>query len=73
MLNSDKTINRKDIAKLFNSPPDEVKDVLNSVAKLNEDKIWKFAVTENDEFLETKYAQQNICTVQGHQLNVKYS
>ncbi|VVC36160.1 Hypothetical protein CINCED_3A019093 [Cinara cedri] len=48
LLDSGKNINRKDIGKLFNSPPDEVIDVLNSVAKLDEDKTWRFAFTEND-------------------------
>lgn len=53
MLDSDQIINRKNIGKLFNAPPDEVKDVLESVAKLDENKTWKLLATNNDDFFET--------------------
>lgn len=53
MLDSNQPINRKNIGKMFNSPPEEVLDAFRSVAKLDENKTWKFLTTENDEFLET--------------------
>lgn len=59
MLDTDQIINRNNIGKIFNAPPDEVKDALNSVAKLDENKTWKLLETNNDEFLET-YVQQSI-------------
>lgn len=38
---------------MFNAPPEEVKDVLTSVAVLDDNKMWKLLITNNDEFLET--------------------
>lgn len=43
---------------MFNAPPEEVEDVLNSVAKLDENRTWKLLATDNDGFLE-KYVYQN--------------
>jgi len=53
MLDSNQIINRKNIGKMFNAPPEEVKDALTSVAKLDENKTWKLLETGNDKFLET--------------------
>lgn len=52
MLDSNQTINRKNIGKLFNAPQEEVKDALDSIAKLDENKTWKLLDTDNDGFLE---------------------
>ncbi|XP_060863252.1 uncharacterized protein LOC132939863 [Metopolophium dirhodum] len=52
-MDSDQIVNRKNIGKIFNAPPEEVKDVLNSVAVLDKTKTWKLLVTDNDGFLET--------------------
>lgn len=38
---------------MFNAPPEEVKDVLTSVAVLDDKKVWKLLITNNDGFLET--------------------
>lgn len=53
MLDSDQTVNRKTLGKMFNAPPEEVKDALNSVAELDENKKWKLLATDNDGFIET--------------------
>jgi len=53
ILDSNQIINRKNIGKMFNAPPEEVKDALTSVAKLDENKTWKLLETGNDKFLET--------------------
>jgi len=52
-MDSNKIVNRKNIGKMFNAPPEEVKDVLNSVAELDEKKTWKLLLTDNDGFLES--------------------
>jgi len=52
-LDSGQIVNRKNIGKMFNAPPEEVKDVLTSVAVLDKTKTWKLLVTDNDGFLET--------------------
>lgn len=53
MLDTDQIIDRKHIGKMFNAPPEEVKDALNSVAILDENRTWKLLETNNDTFLET--------------------
>lgn len=53
LLDSGQIVNRKNIGKMFNAPPEEVKDVLTSVAVLDKTKTWKLLVTDNDGFLET--------------------
>jgi len=53
MLDSDQFIDRKSIGKMFNAPPEEVKDALDTVAQLDKNKMWKFLETGNDKFLET--------------------
>lgn len=53
LLDSDQFIDRSHIGKIFNAPTEEVKDALNSVAKLDENKTWKLLETSNDTFLET--------------------
>ncbi|XP_060846618.1 DNA-directed RNA polymerase III subunit RPC5-like [Rhopalosiphum padi] len=53
LLDSNQIVNRKNIGKMFNAPPEEVKDALTSVAVLDENKTWKLLVTDNDGFLET--------------------
>lgn len=64
MLDSNQIINRKNIGKMFNAPPEEVKDALTSVAKLDENKTWKLLETGNDKFLETVDNYDEICKEQ---------
>jgi len=56
-LDSEQIVNRKNIGKIFNAPPEEVMDVLTSIAILDENKTWKLLATNNDGFLET-YVEQ---------------
>lgn len=53
MLDTDQIVNRKNIGKMFNAPPEEVKDALTSVAILDKNRTWKLLATDNDSFLET--------------------
>ncbi|XP_060857041.1 DNA-directed RNA polymerase III subunit RPC5-like [Metopolophium dirhodum] len=64
LLDSDQIVNRKNIGKIFNAPPEEVKDVLNSVAVLDKTKTWRLLVTDNDGFLETVDNYKEICKEQ---------
>ncbi|XP_022181333.1 DNA-directed RNA polymerase III subunit RPC5 isoform X3 [Myzus persicae] len=64
LLDSGQIVNRKNIGKMFNAPPEEVKDVLTSVAVLDKTKTWKLLVTDNDGFLETVDNYHEICKEQ---------
>ncbi|XP_026817433.1 DNA-directed RNA polymerase III subunit RPC5-like isoform X2 [Rhopalosiphum maidis] len=64
LLDSNQIVNRKNIGKMFNAPPEEVKDALTSVAVLDENKTWKLLVTDNDGFLETVENYNEICKEQ---------
>ncbi|KAL5237487.1 hypothetical protein ACI65C_004897 [Semiaphis heraclei] len=64
LLDSGQIVNRKNIGKMFNAPPEEVKDVLTSVAVLDQTKTWKLLVTDNDGFLETLDNYNEICKEQ---------
>lgn len=64
LLDSGQIVNRKNIGKMFNAPPEEVKDVLTSVAVLDKNKMWKLLATDNDGFLETMDNYNEICKEQ---------
>ncbi|CAH1732329.1 unnamed protein product [Aphis gossypii] len=64
LLDSNQIVNRKNIGKMFNAPPEEVKDVLTSVAVLDDKKMWKLLITNNDGFLETVDNYNEICKEQ---------
>uniref|UniRef100_A0A2S2QF86 DNA-directed RNA polymerase III subunit RPC5 n=1 Tax=Sipha flava TaxID=143950 RepID=A0A2S2QF86_9HEMI len=64
MLDSEQIVNRKNIGKMFNSPPEEVKDALTSVAILDENKTWKLLATDIDTFIETVDEYSDICKEQ---------
>lgn len=61
-MDSEQVVNRANIGKIFNAPPEEVMDALSSVAILDENKTWKLLVSDNDRFFETYvYYYNNFC------------